>query len=988
MLRRSVQVLGLIVLGAALGWGQTYGPGEIYYGGIRLQFFGRLVTAGTCAQPTQPGPGITEVRCQVTEGSSGTLELTATRTPAGAVNIRIEAVPSGWPGSLWIQHLGQWVDSRNPVASAWGTVTAQYRFTVPAGSAGGQFTLRFKAWTAGVVGELELRVVLDVVRATTPTEPTVPPSYGPFMGTTDASGRFEVPIPSLPNTSVTGTLTECTVRVLPRAQVSVTLVPKLGVTTISRADQIGAVRVSSPGYSEVETSRLQLASSMDMFGRVSTTVDVGTVCLRPTGPATPPPPAYGPITGTTDAEGRFTGTLAPGVTVTGRLTECTVKPLPSKEFTLTPVPKGEVIASPEDIAGFTFSVPGYAETTLTQFSTLSLLGWTSYILGDVCLVPPCTLIIRGRVDDGGPHGAPAYPVSKSKVWLFVLEEGDHLPLAPLSDLARQPTAETSTNHTDERSFDGTEFRRVEEARYEFRLQWTKPCPPRIVVVSLLCYDEQDLMAVSSENLLGGRLVPVYLAKVVSVSGDPYLPHYGTASAVWQKTGPNEYIATVDFSYGRDPLAGDSTRVIGVAGREMSEEWDRKGVDPDVFMRNCAHFYFYSYKAMRYFEHLGSRLGVGLKPVAVSMFAADGRGDPGTSCSPGDVPFGRLAGGPQVVADARAFISAPDSTEPTWGGEKPDNSIWHELGHYWWLQIYGSFTPYAVATDENHGGYANSNTSDSVAEGFAEFTSMLTAEHYGDHGAFRYRVGGNNHNLEVDLQLWGPDREEYAIAGLLWDLHDGGGLEPKPLGTISTVIATRDHVSLSDVEIFGIFVDSKPTTLKGFHDAFMAIPPYGTTDTDWDGVPDVRELFVAHGAFEDIRPTNQKWDGGDEIIGFGGMAGRPKSPPLAQAYLLIRLVDSAGRAVPVDQATMRVEMRFADPFAYYDYQDERPLWSERVYFVMPTNFYQVSAFITVEVPGVGRSAPLEITAQQYWELFQQAGEAGLDYLFEHTFVLGG
>lgn len=182
------------------------------------------------------------------EGSAGTVELTAVRTPAGAVNLRVESVPAGWPSSLWIQQLGQWVDSRSSVASGWAAATAQYRFTVPAGSAGRSFTLRFKAWTVGVIGELELRVVLEAVRAVTPppTEPAVPPSYGPFPGTTDAAGRFEVPIPTLPNTTVTGTLTECTVRPLPGAQVSVTLVPKEGMTAISRADQIGAVRVSSP----------------------------------------------------------------------------------------------------------------------------------------------------------------------------------------------------------------------------------------------------------------------------------------------------------------------------------------------------------------------------------------------------------------------------------------------------------------------------------------------------------------------------------------------------------------------------------------------------------------------------------------------------------------------------------------------------------------------------------------------------------------------
>jgi hypothetical protein len=64
-----------------------------------------------------------------------------------------------------------------------------------------------------------------------------------------------------------------------------------------------------------------------------------------------------------------------------------VKPLPNQEFTLTLVPKGETLASPEDIAAFTFKVPGYQETTVTQFSKLSLFGLTSYLVGDACLAP-------------------------------------------------------------------------------------------------------------------------------------------------------------------------------------------------------------------------------------------------------------------------------------------------------------------------------------------------------------------------------------------------------------------------------------------------------------------------------------------------------------------------------------------------------------------------------------------------------------------------
>lgn len=358
----------LALVWAFSGWAQ-YGPGEIYQGGIRLQFSGRLTTAGTCQQPAG-----SVIHCQIPEGTASTIELTATRTPAGSVNIRAEELPFGWPTF--------------PVASGWGTVNARYRFTLPPGSAGRRYELRFKAWTAGVIGELELRVIVDAVRAAPPTEPVPPASYGPFKGTTDTSGHFEIPIPALPNTSVTGTLTECTVRPLPRTQVSVTLIPKAGITTISKADQIGAVRISSAGYPEVTVSEFGLLSSMDPFGRMYTTVDLGTVCLRPTAPPVSPPVT--PTVSTqskTDADGKFTVTLVPGVTVTGRLTDCTMKPLPDQPFTLTAVPKGEVIASPEDIAGFTFSAPGYTEATVTKFSKLSLFGLTSYLLGDVCLPP-------------------------------------------------------------------------------------------------------------------------------------------------------------------------------------------------------------------------------------------------------------------------------------------------------------------------------------------------------------------------------------------------------------------------------------------------------------------------------------------------------------------------------------------------------------------------------------------------------------------------
>lgn len=119
-------------------------PTEIIYGGVKFEFFGQLAIPGSCSLTPQKA-----IWCRVPEGASGVLTLQAKRIPAGAVNIRAETLPPGWPAF--------------PVASGWGTITSQYSFTVPMGTASQRFVLRFRAWTPGVVGELEVQVILDVV---------------------------------------------------------------------------------------------------------------------------------------------------------------------------------------------------------------------------------------------------------------------------------------------------------------------------------------------------------------------------------------------------------------------------------------------------------------------------------------------------------------------------------------------------------------------------------------------------------------------------------------------------------------------------------------------------------------------------------------------------------------------------------------------------------------------------------------------------------
>ncbi|MDA3855591.1 MAG: hypothetical protein PF569_04995 [Candidatus Woesearchaeota archaeon] len=106
--------------------------------------------------------------------------------------------------------------------------------------------------------------------------------------------------------------------------------------------------------------------------------------------------------------------------------------------------------------------------------------------------------------------------------------------------------------------------------------------------------------------------------------------------------------------------------------------------------------------------------------------------------------------------------------------------YHEFSHYVQHMLYGkTFEESLELFNINHGGYANPTTSDSFTEGFAAFMPVIIANHYERYWAENvkekrvslYPLSGS---LDDNWKAW--DRqgkvEEYAIAGILWDLFDG------------------------------------------------------------------------------------------------------------------------------------------------------------------------------------------------------------------------
>jgi|GEM_PF-2670470 len=391
--------IGFAVIWALAGWSQCVELSCLSFDGPSVAFKLCVQVAGaTCSNvpKTPPAPSDT-IRCSVSEGASGTVDLTVNRTaPDGFMGgiVLTGSVPGGWPTFTPVSKTG----------SGDMSLTAQYRFTVPPGTAGRSFELKFKVAADGCYGELILTVILDVAG------PSGPRLYGPYTGTTNENGRFSVPIRDLPNTQVGGTLTECTVRVLPRTPVTIYVaadMPTFGsagfmwasypMTPLAQqAPSISYILISVPGYPQVKITQFFVLPII-VGGTTHFMVDVGTVSL----PALTCQ-AQGGIGGTTDSAGNFRVNVGSGTTISGRLTECTVKPLPNQTFTVVPKFSGG------ELDELKFVVPGYADTTVTKAVSVVHLGAMKYInLGDVCMLPKAPdsakpdAGITGKTDSNG-----------------------------------------------------------------------------------------------------------------------------------------------------------------------------------------------------------------------------------------------------------------------------------------------------------------------------------------------------------------------------------------------------------------------------------------------------------------------------------------------------------------------------------------------------------------------------------------------------------
>lgn len=197
-------------------------------------------------------------------------------------------------------------------------------------------------------------------------------------------------------------------------------------------------------------------------------------------------------------------------------------------------------------------------------------------------------------------------------------------------------------------------------------------------------------------------------------------------------------------------------------------------------------------------------------------------------------------------------------------EAPGNREYHEYSHHIMNTVWGTAVPpwhmyrNGSAADVNHGGFVNHCSSDAWIEGFAEFDSLAINIQTsvpkrcvaGGVSASTYCWAGTGTDLEQNLQA--QNDEEFAVAGILWDLYDNAGINRNGLVDDDNVSLTIPQLwaTISKVRNFKAYYpgDISPRHIWYVRDLYDALKEdnIGQTDSDHDGVNDLDQIFAMHG----------------------------------------------------------------------------------------------------------------------------------------------
>jgi hypothetical protein len=211
--------------------------------------------------------------------------------------------------------------------------------------------------------------------------------------------------------------------------------------------------------------------------------------------------------------------------------------------------------------------------------------------------------------------------------------------------------------------------------------------------------------------------------------------------------------------------------------------------------------------------------------------------------------------------SRIYIKYDDSDKTNI--DSPMNREWHEFNHHLMQDFMrGEMPPYpkhgiwnsnlkrfdvidlngdgdfddAGEHDENHGRYTNHCTADSWIEGFAEFMSLVIRSEISGHEISLYIWNGNPEGTDLEYNIKAEIDEEFAVAGILWDLYDG---------------INDDNVDLTIQELWTI-ISSKHTLTTYYDSKGNLIEEQNKKESRYISyIKDLYEVCIQYAKFHDV-----------------------------------------------------------------------------------------------------------------------------------------
>jgi hypothetical protein len=327
-----------------------------------------------------------------------------------------------------------------------------------------------------------------------------------------------------------------------------------------------------------------------------------------------------------------------------------------------------------------------------------------------------------------------------------------------------------------------------------------------------------------------------------------------------------------------------------------------------------------------------------------------------------------------------------------GAGWPENAEWHETFHH---MMQDTITiPERDSGDTNHGGYENSNTKDSWTEGWATFWPLVLADTLPlDQRPYDDPYMYNGTSLEMNWKAWYEQdgaggqvlqREDRAVASLLWDLYDGNS----DCGNLTWVYRDVDHcdyVDLSLAQIWGVIGNTSINALRDMKDVYdaFAAKGHGQGDQDGDGMDDLDEIFVLHGFFADTN-DNGIYNPGEEIgrAADGARPDRRSVPLVSGAFIKANFEDPDGN--PMANNMLKIEVSFPSPGEAFSYDygvQVAEATGSLVYVELPPEVY--STTLKLHPVGGFPETDLVLEGSDYWQAVH-ASTTG--YALEHTFIV--